>query len=1353
MCRHFISVFIIICFFFTLGKACFADLYRIYEGAPNDTIGPNEWGFEQISSAWTHATQTNPGDHTIRVEWQGPSQTEGVYFEVPELILTNSGNIEFIADTGIRPEIRPDGDHPVFTNNSTTGKILKIEGYDVGVYNRIVLYSSYSSPLISTSVNGNGVFIVNKVNFIKKERTWEPSEIPGAPNGSYVYLQNVPVQTHQFYMIRFLGGDEVEQTLPVMVLGPMSGNGIMEAQLKYIDFSYAKGRGTRLALKNVVRITLEQCIFAPEGGSTYSDSAIAVKADSPTATDGGSQVVFYNCSFRSNNANLFEKLGEDTHITGNVYRLYKPIFTGPCGERAFNIQQSGARVEILGLEPGDDWFDTSDDVTPNPIYWVDMDGMTSSTGTYARILRGAIKFYRAKGIIRPYVGYAITCLGGELTGPVEVEMDSCWWGFGAGTFRSGATGGNYAPSLTIINTIFYGGGVPSYIDTRGFSDILAPSAYAILRLRHTTMTSPEANPITNWLIHGRTGDTLYSAGTIFDAPNASNIMPVWEMGFEWKNLAWNRNASDGKGGFETAPNEQIIIYADAKLDDVGKLQTGSGALGRSGTADTTNIDFEGQNRPLPPFYASPDIGADEAFFRPTDIIPNPEEIEVYDNVPEGTVVAEFNVIDPDPEELHTLNLVENGNGAFRLDGNQLVVDFPGALNGEANPYVTVQIWATDMMGLHYNKSFLVHVIDATLAYVVSVTVTQPLEAEVEFSEPMSLTGLDNPSNYVISGDGRGTLSDNPSQVTVIDNKHVRLNWNSGEMKNGGDVTITVNNVSDAQGNPIGSPNSGTHPASGVGGFPPQLVSIDIKGPRLIHVIFSETMRETGDESALNPSNYHWWIDTPPGNSPTNVVKITEFPPTYSISWTTGVGIVEGQEVTVQVDNVQDLAGNLIDPLHKTASDTLEATLPRVLSLSAVNERTLKIKYSKDMGSSVFFIGNYTLSNPTGHSGKGTLSVRPSQVVEDTEPRAYILEWNEGEMKGGSLVQIQVSNVRDTYGNLIDPNFDTVVCPSIGIPPYVTDARIVDSRNIRVFFSEPMEPLMAITSRYSLSGPGKGTLTTNPNTVQKIEDGHYLLKWNAGDLLNGENITITVLIGTDLAGNSLVEPKSKTITNRIKILSYVVGGNYYIGDTVTLSFNVSGGVGGLNFQWFKNGGTPMGPNSNEWIITNVTTSYTGSYRCQVGDSREEVVYTNYANLGIYPHMQFTVQPENATVIDGDTYTLRVAVSGGIPSLSYQWKKDGENIGDDSPEFVITKMTPEHEGTYWVEVSDEKETIVSNAVEIKYTKGLPITNIYGKILLILLISSCSIFITIKQTLSTFVKKQKALNTLPPKNRFMK
>ncbi|HOK09551.1 MAG TPA: hypothetical protein PLT82_04715 [Candidatus Hydrogenedens sp.] len=676
------------------------------------------------------------------------------------------------------------------------------------------------------------------------------------------------------------------------------------------------------------------------------------------------------------------------------------------------------------------------------------------------------------------------------------------------------------------------------------------------------------------------------------------------------------------------------------------------------------------------------------------------------------------MVDPDPEEPHTLNLVQNGNGAFRLDGNQLVVDLPSVLNGSENPYLTVQVWATDMMGLYYDETFHVHVIDATPAYVASVQVTQPLEVEVQFSEPMRTDELGEPSNYTISNDGKGTLSDNPSQVTEIDNKNVRLIWNSGEMKNGGDITVTVTGVFDAQGNPIGQPNSGTHVGGGTGGVPPMLASIEVMGPRRINVVFSESMKEIEPGNVLNPANYRWWIDTPPGSEPTNVEKVAEFPPTYAISWTTGTGISEGQEVTVQVNDVQDLAGNVIDPLHNTASDIFEVTLPRALSLTAVNERTLKIKYSEDMGSSALFIGNYTVGNPSGASGKGTLVIHPSRVIQDTDSRTYILEWDEGEMKGGSLVQIEVQNVKDIYGNLIDPDWDTVVCSSIGIPPYVIDVRVVDSKRIRVLFSEAMEPYMILATRYSLSGPGKGTLSTNPNTVQKIAPDNYLLNWNNGNLLQGEDITVSVSTGTDLAGNYLIEPKSKTVTNRIKILSYLVGGDYYLGDAVVLSFNISGGEGALTYQWLKDGES-VGPNSNTWEINGLTLQDAGEYQCYVGDSREEMVYTNKVRLRIYPRMELLQQPEGAIVVDGGHYTLMINITGGIPPINYQWWKDGEPIGGNESMLLIEDMSKEDEGIYWVEVSDAKETIVSKQVEIKYTTGLTSITSFGIVNIIIVI----------------------------------
>ncbi|MFC1493813.1 FG-GAP-like repeat-containing protein, partial [Thermodesulfobacteriota bacterium] len=87
--------------------------------------------------------------------------------------------------------------------------------------------------------------------------------------------------------------------------------------------------------------------------------------------------------------------------------------------------------------------------------------------------------------------------------------------------------------------------------------------------------------------------------------------------------------------------------------------------------------------------------------------------------------------------------------------------------------------------------------------------------DVTFSEPMSSSALTN-TNYSISGDGTGTISANPDEAILYVGNTYRLTWNTGEMKDGGNITITASGVNDAAGNTIGSPSSGTDVGGGIG---------------------------------------------------------------------------------------------------------------------------------------------------------------------------------------------------------------------------------------------------------------------------------------------------------------------------------------------------------------------------------------------------------------------------------------------------------------------------------------------------------------------------------------------------------
>lgn len=102
--------------------------------------------------------------------------------------------------------------------------------------------------------------------------------------------------------------------------------------------------------------------------------------------------------------------------------------------------------------------------------------------------------------------------------------------------------------------------------------------------------------------------------------------------------------------------------------------------------------------------------------------------------------------------------------------------------------------------------------------VASANVINTSSVDVEFSEALGSGGT-TAANYTISGAGQGTLSAHPDSVAFLSGTTYRLTWLSGHMSSGSDVTITVTGVSDAAGNPIGSPNSALDAGAGIAVYP------------------------------------------------------------------------------------------------------------------------------------------------------------------------------------------------------------------------------------------------------------------------------------------------------------------------------------------------------------------------------------------------------------------------------------------------------------------------------------------------------------------------------------------------------
>ncbi|MCE9533887.1 MAG: cadherin repeat domain-containing protein, partial [Planctomycetes bacterium] len=94
---------------------------------------------------------------------------------------------------------------------------------------------------------------------------------------------------------------------------------------------------------------------------------------------------------------------------------------------------------------------------------------------------------------------------------------------------------------------------------------------------------------------------------------------------------------------------------------------------------------------------------------PTDIVLSANS--VVENSPDGSFVAYVSAVDADSFIAPTLSLVDDAGGRFRFDGSNLVVNDPSLIDFETNSSHQVTIRATDNLGLDFDKTFTINVVN------------------------------------------------------------------------------------------------------------------------------------------------------------------------------------------------------------------------------------------------------------------------------------------------------------------------------------------------------------------------------------------------------------------------------------------------------------------------------------------------------------------------------------------------------------------------------------------------------------------------------------------------------------------
>jgi hypothetical protein len=176
------------------------------------------------------------------------------------------------------------------------------------------------------------------------------------------------------------------------------------------------------------------------------------------------------------------------------------------------------------------------------------------------------------------------------------------------------------------------------------------------------------------------------------------------------------------------------------------------------------------------------------------------------------------------------------------------------------------------------------------------------------------------------------------------------------------------------------------------------------------------------------------------------------------------------------------------------------------------------------------------------------------------------------------------------------------------------------------------------------------------------------------------------------------------TNPVVVTTHPESRTLAIGESYTLSVEVSGGSGSYNYEWRKNGVPVNGaPNSPTFLLSGVNATAKGNYTVFVSDTNEEgnAVESNAAEIDVLAVVVIfiTQQPESVTKAIGSSHTFTVTAAGGTGSYNYAWKFNGEYI--DAPNqntLTINNIQVAHAGDYSVEVRDVFQPILMKESDV-------------------------------------------------------
>lgn len=228
---------------------------------------------------------------------------------------------------------------------------------------------------------------------------------------------------------------------------------------------------------------------------------------------------------------------------------------------------------------------------------------------------------------------------------------------------------------------------------------------------------------------------------------------------------------------------------------------------------------------------------------------------------------------------------------------------------------------------------------------------------------------------------------------------------------------------------------------------PVIVSAISIADNVVRVYYDQVMRASdpgASDDALNPSNYN--ISTGVGVPRTaSSVSVHSAVPTV-VDVTLSGEMTDGAAYAVEVSNVRNTFGMLINPSHDTANFTGQGTTPSVDSATATSSSAVVVVFDEPMRD------NAALVTPGNYNIGGYASVVVSGVTKNSSTQVTLTV--EKTMKTGETYNLTVSNVQDEAWNPIAAPGNTKSFTGVGDhPQLLSTATPIDSENVRIQFSK------------------------------------------------------------------------------------------------------------------------------------------------------------------------------------------------------------------------------------------------------------------------------------------------------------